>query len=100
MSEEGWKPVEARQLGVRRMERCGFQRHMVRFQRRDLVAEVGEFAPEVILPENLLRGGMRDSTKANRAGKPFHAMRAIRGLGANVAINLGIWEIAESFRQD
>ena len=33
---------------------------MVRFQRRDPVAEVGEFAPEVILQENLLRGGMRE----------------------------------------
>jgi len=24
-------------------------------------------------------------------------MRAIRGLGANVAINIGIWQLAESF---
>ena len=40
---------EARQMGVRQIERSGFQRHMVRFQRRDMVAEVGDFAPEVIL---------------------------------------------------
>jgi len=25
-------------------------------------------------------------------------MQAIRGLGANVAINLGIWALAENFR--
>lgn len=33
----------------------------------------------------------------NRSGKPFRHKRAIRGLGANVAINLGIWSLAESF---
>ena len=35
---------------------------------------------------------------AHRAGKPFLPMRAIRGLAANVAINIGIWTLAESFR--
>ena len=49
MRQEGWKPVEARQMGVRRLDHAGFQRHMVRFQRRDVVAEVGDYAPEVIL---------------------------------------------------
>jgi len=48
--------------------------------------------------ENLLHGGMRDHTRTNRAGKPFRAVRAIGGLQANVTINLGIWEIAESYR--
>ena len=221
MRGEGWKPVEARQMGVRRLDREGFQRHMIRFQRRDQVAEVGDYAPEVILlnshdrssgyqihaglfrwicrngmmvadtlipsihvrhtgqevgeiltasfqileqlpkladrvakfrsvglsesiqkqfaekalalrydrpetapiradqllearrsedsgctlwetvnrvQENLLRGGMRDTSRVNRAGQPFRPMRPIRGLGANVAINLGIWDLAESFR--
>jgi hypothetical protein len=41
---------------------------------------------------------MRDAGRVNRAGKPFRPMRAIRGLGANVAITLGIWELAENFR--
>ena len=50
------------------------------------------------MQENLLRGGMRDTSRLNRAGKPFRPTRAIRGLGANVAINLGIWELAEEFR--
>jgi hypothetical protein len=223
MREEGWKPVEAQQANVRLIERKGFQRHMVRFQRRELVAEVGEYAPEVVLlnshdrssgyqiraglyrfvcknglmvadglipavyvrhsgqeltqiieasfqildqipvlaervvgfrnrllseaeasvfaskalqlryhdptlapirpqllldvrrnedvgnslwaitnrvQENLLRGGMCDTTRMNRAGKPFRAMRQIRGLQANVAINLGIWQLAESLRQN
>ena len=48
--------------------------------------------------ENLLRGGMRDTSRMNRAGKPFRPMRQIRGLGANVDINLGIWALAEYFR--
>ena len=43
---------------------------------------------------------MKDSYRLNRAGKPFRAMRAIRGLDANVKINLGIWSLAESFRQN
>ena len=221
MRQEGWKPVEARQMGVRRLERNGFQRHLVRFQRRDVVAEVGDFAAEVILlnshdrssgyqihaglfrfvcrngllvadslipsvhvrhtrhelpeiieasfkilgqlpllaeriasfrntrlsdstaqvfasralelrytdptrspiraeqllavrrsedagndlwavtnrvQENLLRGGMRDSSRTNQASKPFRPMRGIRGLQANVKINLSIWALAESFR--
>ena len=221
MRQEGWKPIEARQMRPRLEARRGFQMHQVRFQRRDQVAEVGEFAPEVVLlnshdrtsgyqihaglfrficrnglmvagslipsvhvrhsghelseiigasfkilgqlpvlaervasfrsraltdgaaqlfasralelrypdpskapiradqllqvrrsedagnnlweisnrvHENLLRGGMRDTSRVNRAGKPFRPMRAIRGLGANVAINLGLWALAESFR--
>ena len=48
--------------------------------------------------ENLLRGGMRDTSRVNQSGKPFRPMRAIRGLAANVAINIGIWELAESYR--
>jgi len=48
--------------------------------------------------ENLLRGGMRDTSRVNRAGKPFRPMRQITGIGANVDINLGIWALAESFR--
>jgi hypothetical protein len=35
MRGEGWKLVEARQIGVRRLDHSGFQRHMIRFQRRD-----------------------------------------------------------------
>jgi hypothetical protein len=41
---------------------------------------------------------MRDTSRVSRAGKHFRPMRAIRGLAANVAINLGIWDLAESFR--
>jgi len=49
---------------------------------------------------SLLRGGMRDASRTNRSGKPFRPMRAIRGLGPAVAINLGIWALAESFRSN
>jgi hypothetical protein len=31
MPHEGWKPVEACQMGVRRLDHAGFQRHMIRF---------------------------------------------------------------------
>ena len=48
--------------------------------------------------KNLLRGGMRDTSRVNRAGRTFRPMRQIRGLGANVDINLGIWALPESFR--
>jgi hypothetical protein len=41
---------------------------------------------------------MRDTSRVNRSGKPFRHKRAIRGLGANVAINLGVWTPDESFR--
>jgi hypothetical protein len=49
MRQEGWKPIEARQMRPRLEARRGDQMHQVRFQRRDQVAEVDEFAPEVIL---------------------------------------------------
>jgi hypothetical protein len=220
MRQEGWKPTEAREMRPRMEARRGFQRHMIRFQRRDEIAEKGEYTPEVVLinshdrssgyqihaglfrficsngmmvsdglipsihvrhtgqeigqiitasfqildqlpkladrvarfksiglsadiqrqfaeralalrydrpelapinatqllearrsedagptlwetvnkvSENLLRGGMRDTSRVNRAGKPFRPMRPIRGLGANVGINLGIWGLAESY---
>jgi hypothetical protein len=48
--------------------------------------------------EKLLQGGTRDTSRVNRSGKPFRRKRAIRGLGADVAINIGIWALAESFR--
>lgn len=222
MRGEGWKPIEARQSRPRTDARRGYQLHAVRFQRRDIIAEQGEFAPEVIvvnshdrssgyelraglyrfacsnglmvadslipavhvrhtgqelgqiiqasfqileqLPrlsdrvadfrsvglssvaanqfaaqalairypdpalapiraeqllqprraedagmdlwnvanrcqENLLRGGMRDYNRVNRAGQLFRPMRSISGLASNVRINLGIWDLAESFRQ-
>ncbi len=41
---------------------------------------------------------MRDASRVNRSGKPFGHKRAIRGLGANVAINLGTWALVESLR--
>ena len=221
MRAEGWKPYSARQSRPRTEARRGFQIHQVTFQRRDQVAQSGEYAPEVILlnshdrssgyelraglyrfvcsngllvadsllpaihvrhtgqelqaiiaasfsimaqlpriadrvkefrsvglsdsvarqfatqalalrypdptkapiraeqlleprrsedagidlwsltnkvSENLLRGGMRDTSRVNRKGQPFRPMRSISGLSSNVAINLGIWGIAESFR--
>jgi hypothetical protein len=34
---EGWTPVQAKQANVRIEERDGFQKHMIRFQRNDLI---------------------------------------------------------------
>ncbi len=49
MREAGWAPVEAREQRVRLEGRAGFQKHLLRFQRRDLVAVQGEYAAEICL---------------------------------------------------
>ena len=49
MRSEGWAPVEARQQTVRVENRIGFQKHMLRFQRTELIAKAGEFTPELVL---------------------------------------------------
>lgn len=49
MREAGWSPVEAREQRVRLEGRAGFQKHLLRFQRRDLIAVKGEFAAEICL---------------------------------------------------
>jgi len=41
-----------------------------------------------------------DASRVNRNGKPFRFMRSIRGLADNVAINIGIWALAETFRSN
>jgi hypothetical protein len=45
----GWVPVFAQQQRFRLPGRSGFQKHLIRFQRRDLVAIKGEFATEICL---------------------------------------------------
>jgi hypothetical protein len=49
MRSEGWTPVEARQQTVRVDNRIGYQKHMLRFQRSELIAKAGEFTPELVL---------------------------------------------------
>ncbi len=49
MREAGWAPVEATEQRVRLEGRVGFQKHLLRFQRRDLIAVKGEFAAEICL---------------------------------------------------
>jgi len=49
MRREGWAPVSAEQQRVRVEHRRGFQKHMVRFQRRETIARVGEYAAEICL---------------------------------------------------
>jgi hypothetical protein len=49
LRDEGWSPVLASEQSVRLDERRGFQKHMLRFQRRDLSPVRGEFATELVL---------------------------------------------------
>lgn len=49
MKQEGWAPVGVRQQAVRLEGRMGFQKHLIRFQRRDQIATPGEFTPEIAL---------------------------------------------------
>lgn len=49
MRKEGWAPVEVRQQAVRLEGRMGFQKHLIRFQRRDQMAVAGEYTPEIAL---------------------------------------------------
>ena len=49
LREAGWSPVEASQQLVRLDDRLGFQKHILRFQRREVQAIVGEYTPELVL---------------------------------------------------
>jgi hypothetical protein len=49
MRQEGWAPVEVQQQAVRAEGRMGFQKHLLRFQRRDQIAKAGEYAAEIAL---------------------------------------------------
>lgn len=49
MRQEGWAPVRAEEQRVRLQNRMGFQKHLIRFQRRDTIAKVGEYAAEICL---------------------------------------------------
>ena len=49
MREAGWAVVDVQEQRVRLEGRKGFQKHVVRFQRRDIVARVDDFAPEIAL---------------------------------------------------
>lgn len=45
----GWTPVEAQEQVVRLDDRRGFQKHLLRFQRRELQPVVGDYSPELVL---------------------------------------------------
>jgi hypothetical protein len=49
MRDAGWIPVCAQQQRFRLPGRSGFQKHLIRFQRRDLFAIKGDFATEICL---------------------------------------------------
>ena len=49
MRQEGWAPVQVQQQAVRVEGRMGFQKHLIRSQRRDQIARPGEYTPETAL---------------------------------------------------
>src|SRR5438034_480245 len=49
LRDAGWAPVSALQQRVNLDERRGFQKHLIRFQRRDVVPVKGEYTPELCL---------------------------------------------------
>jgi len=49
MRQEGWAPVEVQQQAVRVEGRMGFQKHLLRLQRRDQIAKPGEYTAEIAL---------------------------------------------------
>jgi len=48
MRDEGWLPVSAEEQNARAFDRIGFQKHLIKFQRPDLVLESGEFVQAVM----------------------------------------------------
>ena len=49
LREIGWKPVLARQQQVRIEGRQGFQKHLIRFERREVLQAAGAYVPELVL---------------------------------------------------
>jgi Domain of unknown function (DUF932) len=49
LRQSGWSPVEAFEQRIKLEGRRGFQKHLLRFQRRDVVPVKGEFTPELVL---------------------------------------------------
>lgn len=49
LRESGWQPVWVSEQTVRLETRRGFQKHMIRFQRADLIGRDAEYCPEVCL---------------------------------------------------
>lgn len=49
LRDSGWSPVQASEQIVRLDNRRGFQKHLLRFQRREVQAVAGEYTPELVL---------------------------------------------------
>src|SRR5438093_3914719 len=49
LREAGWAPVAAVEQRIKLEERRGFQKHLIRFQRREVVPVKGEYTPELCL---------------------------------------------------
>jgi hypothetical protein len=49
LRSNGWAPVNVEEQRVRLENKRGFQKHLIRFQRKDIISKVGEYAPEIAL---------------------------------------------------
>jgi hypothetical protein len=49
LREAGWQPIWVSEQTVRLETRKGFQKHMIRFQRSDLIGKDTEYSPEICL---------------------------------------------------
>jgi hypothetical protein len=49
LRDAGWAPVSAVEQRIKIEDRRGFQKHLIRFQRRDVVPVKGEYTPELCL---------------------------------------------------
>ena len=49
LRESGWSPVQVSEQRVKLDNRRGFQKHLLRFQRREVQPVAGEYSPELVL---------------------------------------------------
>ena len=49
LRDAGWAPVSAVEQRIKLEDRRGFQKHLIRFQRRDVLPVKGEYTPELCL---------------------------------------------------
>ena len=49
LRDAGWQPIWVSEQSVRLETRKGFQKHMIRFQRSDLIGRDSEYSPEICL---------------------------------------------------
>jgi hypothetical protein len=84
LREAGWSPVAAFEQRVKIEERRGFQKHLIRFQRRDVVPIKGEYTPELCLinSHDSSFAVLTDAVRRCRLGEPekYDAVRRLANI--------------------